>query len=368
LIDQTRSTKVRTNRGILIAIIAVVGLAALFFVILMFSQPDQGEQPTATTDPNAVYTAAAQTADVRLTEVLQSTPSPTSEPALPTPDAAQTEAAAQTAQAALTAAAGASPTSGGPTATSAAQPTASQADRATYVADVTIPDGTQLNPGASFTKTWRLLNAGTSTWTTAYALVFVSGDKMGDNTSAPLSVQVAPGATVDISVSLVAPATAGTYRGYWKMRNASGAYFDETIYVEIIVGAGGTPVASSTPPAGSTPVPTPTSGGGGSAVSNLSFAVDQASFTGACPHTFTFAASFTVNQQVSLTYRLEAGSDTPGFEFNLPPEQFGPFSPGPYTLSFPLAFNDTAAGWVRFHITAPADLTSNQVEFTLTCE
>jgi len=360
---------VRTNRGILIAIIAVVGLAAIFFVVLMFSQPGQQEQPTATTDPNAVYTAAAQTADARLTEVLQSTPSPTPEPALPTPDTAATESAAQTAQAALTVAAGASPSPQAPTATTAAvQPTASQADRATYVADVTIPDGTQMNPGASFTKTWRLLNAGTSTWTTAYALVFVSGDKMGDNTSATLTAQVAPGATVDISVNLVAPATTGTYRGYWKMRNAAGAYFEETIYVEIIVGSGGTPVASATPPTGSTPVPTPTSGGGGSAVSNLSFAVDQSSFTGACPHTFTFAASFTVNQQASLTYRLEAGSDTPGFEFTLPPEQSGPFSPGNYSLSFPLSFNDTAAGWVRFHITAPVDLTSNQVEFTLTCE
>ena len=41
---------------------------------------------------------------------------------------------------------------------------------ATFVADVTIPDGTYINPGASFTKIWRLKNTGTCAWTTQFAL------------------------------------------------------------------------------------------------------------------------------------------------------------------------------------------------------
>ncbi len=45
-------------------------------------------------------------------------------------------------------------------------------DRAQFVADVTVPDGTRYDPGATFTKTWRLRNAGTCTWTTSYTMVF----------------------------------------------------------------------------------------------------------------------------------------------------------------------------------------------------
>ena len=44
-------------------------------------------------------------------------------------------------------------------------------DRAQFVTDVTVPDGTKYDPGATFTKTWRLRNVGTCTWTTAYTMV-----------------------------------------------------------------------------------------------------------------------------------------------------------------------------------------------------
>src|SRR5258706_10212245 len=51
-------------------------------------------------------------------------------------------------------------------------------DWAAYVKDVTIPDGTIFAPGAQFTKTWRLQNIGTCTWTSSYTLVFSSGDSI----------------------------------------------------------------------------------------------------------------------------------------------------------------------------------------------
>jgi hypothetical protein len=85
---------------------------------------------------------------------------------------------------------------------------------------VTIPDGTTYAPGASFTKTWRLKNAGTCSWS-GYSLVFDSGDQM--NGSSPTAIgAVSPGQEVDISVTLTAPASGGSYRGYWRIRNASG--------------------------------------------------------------------------------------------------------------------------------------------------
>ncbi|MFC2028754.1 NBR1-Ig-like domain-containing protein [Chloroflexota bacterium] len=94
-----------------------------------------------------------------------------------------------------------------------------------FISDVTVPDGTTFSPGTVFVKTWRLKNIGTCTWTTAYKLVYVTGDLMGGATSVPLPTSVAPGGTVDVSVSLTAPSTEKTYTGYWMLQNASGANF-----------------------------------------------------------------------------------------------------------------------------------------------
>src|SRR5512143_3278895 len=55
-----------------------------------------------------------------------------------------------------------------PAATISTQPAAalSSCDWAQFVADVTVPDGTSYAPGTTFTKTWRLKNIGSCTWTT----------------------------------------------------------------------------------------------------------------------------------------------------------------------------------------------------------
>ncbi|MCL4531333.1 MAG: NBR1-Ig-like domain-containing protein [Chloroflexi bacterium] len=98
-------------------------------------------------------------------------------------------------------------------------------DWAQFITDVTVPDNTVLQPGTTFTKTWRLKNIGTCTWTTSYSLVFDSGTQMGGPNSVNFPNSVAPGQTVDISVNLTAPSTAGNYIGYWKFRNASGVIF-----------------------------------------------------------------------------------------------------------------------------------------------
>jgi uncharacterized repeat protein (TIGR01451 family) len=112
-------------------------------------------------------------------------------------------------------------------------PPGSSCDKAGFVADITIPDGTVLAGGTAFTKTWRLQNVGTCTWTTSYRLVFDGGDYMGATGSAfNLPTSVAPGGTIDVSVNLIAPITAGEFTGYWKLRNASGTDFG--------VGASGT--------------------------------------------------------------------------------------------------------------------------------
>ncbi|MFH2102351.1 MAG: NBR1-Ig-like domain-containing protein [Chloroflexota bacterium] len=97
-------------------------------------------------------------------------------------------------------------------------------DRAQFVSE-TVPDGSDYLPGAAFTKTWRLRNFGTCTWTTGYAVVFDHGDAMGAPATVNLTGNVAPGQEVDISINMQAPATPGTYTGYWKLRTASSVLF-----------------------------------------------------------------------------------------------------------------------------------------------
>lgn len=107
-------------------------------------------------------------------------------------------------------------------------------DNAVYVSDVTIPDGTVLVPGQSFTKTWRFQNTGTCAWSTSYSIIYVSGDAMSGAATA-LSAATSSGSTLDVSIAIVAPGTTGTYTGYWKLQNASGATFGESVFVKIVV-------------------------------------------------------------------------------------------------------------------------------------
>jgi hypothetical protein len=119
--------------------------------------------------------------------------------------------------------------------------TTSYCDWVAFVKDVTIPDGTAMGPGEVFTKTWRLQNRGTCTWTPDYMLVYTSGDQMGSTTAYRLPGNVAPGQTVDVSVTLTAPNVKGYQRSYWMLRNPSGTLFgtgakaNEAFYVEIKV-------------------------------------------------------------------------------------------------------------------------------------
>jgi len=107
-------------------------------------------------------------------------------------------------------------------------------DLSRYVADVTIPDGTVFAPRAEFTKTWRIRNGGTTTWDVGYALVFVDGDRMSGAVSIDLP-HTEPGATITMSVDLIAPNRTGTFRGYWQARNPEGDLFGSPLYVEIRV-------------------------------------------------------------------------------------------------------------------------------------
>lgn len=127
--------------------------------------------------------------------------------------------------------------------------------QAQFVTDVTIPDGTVMTPGQSFTKKWRIRNTGTCAWN-GYSLVFDSGDAMSGPATKAIGA-VNPGQEIDLEVNLTAPAAAGNYRGYWRIVTNSNVlvpmlngYQGRAFYVDIKVQSPAAPAATNTlPPA-----------------------------------------------------------------------------------------------------------------------
>jgi murein DD-endopeptidase MepM/ murein hydrolase activator NlpD len=103
-------------------------------------------------------------------------------------------------------------------------------DSATFISDITLPDGSVVSPGQALVKTWRMQNTGSTTWGSGYQLVFISGEQMGGST---MNVPTTPpGSTVDLSVNITAPTLPGEYWGNWRLRNPNGTYFGPTIWVK----------------------------------------------------------------------------------------------------------------------------------------
>lgn len=195
----------------------------ILFSLLLGACNLPGAQPTE----NPFPTFAAQTVEARLTAAVEDNPPPVLPEATDTPQPEPTPA----------------PT-GSPTNTAIPTQTDVPCDRAAFVSDVTIPDGTLLGPDDDFTKTWRLRNTGSCSWNASYDLIFKEGDAMGGPASQELtSGTVSPGQTVDISVDLTSPSSTGEYRGDWLIRSDDGIIFgvgtgaDVAFYVEIKVGS-----------------------------------------------------------------------------------------------------------------------------------
>lgn len=197
-------------------------LSMLFALVL--SSCNLPSSAPQTEEPNAIFTQAALTVQAQLNQAPTSAPFNT--PTLPPPQPTNTAITLPTLPPATN------------TPVASATPVC---DQGQYIKDVTIPDGTTFAPGITFTKTWRLRNAGTCTWS-GYSLVFDSGDAMSG--TSPIAIgTVGPGQEVDLSVNLTAPATNGSYRGYWRIRTPSGVLIPilsghqgQSFFVDIKVG------------------------------------------------------------------------------------------------------------------------------------
>lgn len=116
-----------------------------------------------------------------------------------------------------------------------------------YIRDVTIPDGTRLKAGETFTKTWEVQNIGGCAWRAGFTFQHVGGDSMR-GIPITLTEAIPTGAKREISIELVVPSGInGIIESAWRMADDTGSFFGDTLFVQILVGDITTPAVTNTP-------------------------------------------------------------------------------------------------------------------------
>jgi hypothetical protein len=105
---------------------------------------------------------------------------------------------------------------------------------ATLVSDVTIPSGTEMNPGDAFTKTWEIQNSGTCEWTKDFKITHVGGELLGSDTT-KIRKFVKDGTTTKISLDMIAPNGSGTMTSSWQMADNTGTLFGQVFTIQIVL-------------------------------------------------------------------------------------------------------------------------------------
>jgi hypothetical protein len=239
--------------------VAVLVVAGIVTLVLAFG----GSKDSAVEDVSIIYTNAAETIAAQQQTLQAGIKTPTPQPTLPPLSTPLTLLPAPTLQLQTPAVLPTiKPATGGVTSGNAVG-----CDNAVYLSDVTIPDGTVIAAGQNFTKTWKVSNIGSCTWTATYQLTFVSGDSLGGKSTA-IGKTVKPGESAEISVVLTSTFTTGTITGTWRLANDKAQTFGDSLTVVIKNGSATgtvTPTPTKTPTGSvsgtSTPTPTPTTTG-----------------------------------------------------------------------------------------------------------
>lgn len=128
--------------------------------------------------------------------------------------------------------------SGRPATTQAGTTTATaQTADATYVSDVTDPDGTVVSPGQVLTKTWQVTNSGVTAWDDTFSLVLQPGATLQAPTTVPLPIAT-PGQTVALSVPVTAPTVPGSADATWRLTTPDGQPFGDPLTLAVTVAGG----------------------------------------------------------------------------------------------------------------------------------
>lgn len=104
-----------------------------------------------------------------------------------------------------------------------------------FLADLTVPDASPVNPGERIDKQWLVRNSGTCDWDSGYRLRLLGGfPPLGADIVQALFPARA-GAEVTLQIFFTAPSASNVYRSAWQAYDPQGNPFGETIYIEITV-------------------------------------------------------------------------------------------------------------------------------------
>lgn len=224
-----------------------------------------------------------------------------------------------------------------------------------FITDVTVPDGTIMTPGQSFTKKWRIKNVGTCTWN-GFNMVFDSGESMGGPASKAIAA-VNPNQEIDLEVALTAPAAPGTYRGFWRIVTSGG------VVVPIVNGTGGKSFyvdikVQNPATATNTSVPAPAF-----SVTSVTYVLStwsDATHTN-CPR---ITANITTNAAGTVNYTWKTNSGTNS------PQNLVFASAGTQSINYDWALGSVwngTASYVGIFVNTPNNQDFGKLDFTIAC-
>ncbi|MCX6071342.1 MAG: NBR1-Ig-like domain-containing protein [Chloroflexi bacterium] len=117
---------------------------------------------------------------------------------------------------------------------------------AQFMEDLTLPDGTEVLPGAALDKRWLVLNRGECAWGPEHRLVQIGDSRIEGPGALALYPAVAGGQAV-WQVQLTAPQEEGEFISRWRAQAPDGTLFGDEVYVLVVVDAS---------PLTPTPIPT----------------------------------------------------------------------------------------------------------------
>lgn len=109
--------------------------------------------------------------------------------------------------------------------------------KARFVRDITMGDGTKVQPSSEFVKVWRIRNDGTEHWPDGCVLVHQSGDiltRHGENLKCSLPC-VRAGQESDIALDMLAPPSEGRHCEYFRFQTPAGQNFGQRLWADIRV-------------------------------------------------------------------------------------------------------------------------------------
>lgn len=103
-----------------------------------------------------------------------------------------------------------------------------------FLADINIPDGTQVGPEETLDKRWLVENNGTCNWDRRFNLRLIAGPDMGASPDMAL-FPARSGSQAEIQIQFTGPQEPGIYRSAWQAVDPQGNLFGDPIFIEINV-------------------------------------------------------------------------------------------------------------------------------------